>query len=451
MHAQAVHVEHAFISALLQNPHVLPDCEELLAGSTEFSDLMSQFAWEAAVDIGRSRDASVTVPAVRSVMIELGAAPDKAQTYLVDRQADQIATDGDARRLAERVRDGYVVRTVDAQAATIRQVCSDPRSGAVDALGALTQAVNTVSAASVTTSDILHRGDTSIQETYEIILRRAEGALPGLSTGSSDLDSMTGGLAAGQVIIVGGRPAVGKSVTLVDFARAALREGAGVIIFSMEMPHNEIMGRLIAAEGGINAARIRDGRLSDEDKRRFVAASTRVPWENLYIVDQPSVTMGQVTAITRQVHREFERRGVEDVLVGVDYLQIMGTDPGRTGRREQSRQQFLGEVCVGMKALAMELSIPVVALSQLNRGSGKERPPTMEDLRESGDIENNADVILLLHRPDATDAEDRPGEIDYIMAKHRQAPAPQIRTRTHEYVHFRTHDMTHSAPPEDYR
>lgn len=446
LHARDVEVEQTFIAGVLRNPHIVTDCEEILSGPPPFVDLLSQQAWDAICDLSHT-GASVTENAVRIGMLTQGATKQQAQTYIVERQADGTLMEGDTRRAAERVRDARVVRAVSASAATIQSVCHDPASTGVDALGALTHALNEVSAASVTTSDMMERGDALLSSTFDGILARAGSGLPGISTGSTVLDDMTGGLVGGQLIVVGARPAVGKSVTVIDWARAALRDGAGVIVFSQEMPRHEIMERFIAAEGSIDASAIRTGDLTAQDERRFAQAASSLPWHNLVVVDKPRLTIGQATAIARQVHRQFAQEGIEKVVCFEDYLQIMGSDQG--GRRDQSRQQFLGEVCVGFKGIAVELDMPVVVLSQLGRGAGKDRPPTEEDLRESGDIENNADVVILLHRPDKADPEDRPGEIDYLMPKHRQAPAPQIRTRTHLYRHFRTHDMAYeSEPPE---
>ena len=446
-HARDVEVERAFIAGVLRNPHTVTSCEEILSGSTQFVDLLSQQAWDAICDLSHSGDA-VTGNSVRIAMSTQGALGEQAQGYIVDRQADGPLLEGDTLRAAEKVRDAQIVRTILTNASNVLSVCNDPRSTAVDAMGALNHALNEVSAASVTTDEIMEWGDDLLDPTYREILSRAGSGLPGLSTGSAAIDDITGGLGDGQVIIVGGRPAVGKSVAVIDFARAALRAGAGVMIFSQEMRRTEIMERLIAAEASIDASCIRTGNLTAEDERRFFVAAKQLPWNNLVIIDKPGLTIGQATAIARQVHREFTRRGVENVVAFEDYLQIMGRD--NTGRRDQSRQQFLGEVCVGFKGLAMELHIPVVVLSQLNRGSGRERPPIMEDLREAGDIENNADLILLLHRPDKEDPEDRPGEIDYIKAKDRNGPSPQTRTRVHQYRYFRTHDMAYDsvAPPE---
>lgn len=441
-HARDIEVERAFISGLLGNPHVVTSCEEVLSGSTQFIDILSQQAWDAICELSHSGGA-ITENNVRIGMLTQGALKEQAQGYIVDRQADGPLLEGDTLRAAERVRDAQIVRTVSSSASNILSICNDPRSGAVDAMGALTHALNEVSAASVTTNEIMDWANNLLESTYEGILARAGATLPGLSTGSADLDDMTGGLVDGQLIVVGGRPSVGKSVVVIDWTRACLRQGAGVMIFSQEMKRTEIMERLIAAEANIDASCIRNGRLTEADQQRFFAASQKLPWENLVIVDKPSLTIGQATAIARQVHREFTRKGVEKVIAFDDYIQIMGSDG--TGRRDKSRQQFIGEICVGFKGLAMELDIPVVALSQLNRGSGKEHPPTMEDFRESGDIETNADVAILLHRPDFADPENRPGEIDYLQVKHRQAPAPQTRTRTHEYRYFRTHDRAHAS------
>lgn len=448
-HPSAAHrdIEAEFIGAVMQTESQgVYDCADVLAGEVAFADITAQAAWDTVLALTYTGQ-TVTPTLIRSGMIERGVPAETATTYVVDRAAAPTYAPGDAQRLAERVRDGHVIRTVHAHSVALQQVCNDPRNGAAEAVGALTDAMQAVSSATVTTDDIMGRGEDLLVDAFEAIKARADGALPGITTGSTDLDAMTGGLAPGQVVVIGGRPAVGKSVAVIDLARAALRAGAGVMIFTMEMTRYEVAERMISAEATVDATRIRTGRLTADDEARFFAVMQGdhgLPWDNLVVIDKPSITIGQVSAIARQVHREFTQNGIEDVIAFVDYAQIMGAD-ARAKRREQTRQQFLGEVFTEFKALAMGLKMPWVVLSQLNRGAGREKPPTMEDLRESGDIEQTADLIILLHRPDAADPEERPGEIDYLQVKHRQGVAPQVRTRVHQYRYYRTQDMTHAT------
>jgi replicative DNA helicase len=246
------------------------------------------------------------------------------------------------------------------------------------------------------------------------------GQLSGVPTGFADLDAVTNGLHGGQMIVVAARPAIGKSTLGLDLARSAsIHHGLTSAIFSLEMSRNEIAMRLLSAEASIALNHLRSGTMSDADWQKLARKMASVSEAPLFIDDSPNMTMMEIRAKCRRLKQRHDLR-----LVVIDYLQLMSS-----GKKVESRQQEVSEFSRSLKLLAKELEVPVVAISQLNRGAEQrtDKKPMMSDLRESGSIEQDADMVLLLHREDAYERESpRAGEADFILAKHRNGPTANI-------------------------
>ncbi|MCL2735058.1 MAG: replicative DNA helicase [Propionibacteriaceae bacterium] len=245
------------------------------------------------------------------------------------------------------------------------------------------------------------------------------GRFSGVPTGFSELDGLTNGLHSGQMIIVAARPAMGKSTLALDFARsAAIHNRMTTAIFSLEMSASEIMMRLLSAEASVPLENIRTGRLDDywENLSQVTAQLSAAP---LFIDDSPNLTMMEIRAKARRLKQHHDLK-----LVVIDYIQLMSS-----GRKVESRQLEVSEFSRQIKLMAKELDIPVIALSQLNRGTEAraDKKPMISDLRESGSLEQDADVVILLHRADVYNKEDHPGEADLIVAKHRNGRTDTLR------------------------
>lgn len=238
----------------------------------------------------------------------------------------------------------------------------------------------------------------------------------GVPTGFRDIDDLTQGLQPGQMVVVAGRPAMGKSTLGIDFARsAALHHHLTTIVFSLEMSKVELAQRIISAETDIPLGALR--RADEITSDRWATLNnfwSKLDDAPLFIDDSPNMSLMEIRAKCRRLKQTNDLK-----LVVIDYLQLMSS-----GKQVESRQQEVSEFSRALKLLAKELELPVVALSQLNRNSEtrNDHKPQISDLRESGSIEQDADVIFLVHRPDVYDKEDRPGEADIIMAKHRNGP-----------------------------
>ena len=246
----------------------------------------------------------------------------------------------------------------------------------------------------------------------------------GLPTGFSDLDSMTSGFQGGDLVIVAGRPSMGKTAFSINIAEnVALDTGLPVAIFSMEMASTQLAMRMIGSVGRLDQHRMRTGKLEDEDWEKLTTALGKLNEAPIFIDEGAALSSFDVRARSRRLHRQCGKLG----LIVVDYLQLMAAPAGRQG---ENRATEISEISRSLKALAKELDCPVVALSQLNR-SVEQRPdkrPVMSDLRESGAIEQDADLILFIYRdevynPDSTDK----GTAEIIIAKQRNGPIGRVR------------------------
>jgi replicative DNA helicase len=246
------------------------------------------------------------------------------------------------------------------------------------------------------------------------------GRMTGVPTGFADLDALTNGLHPGQMIVIAARPALGKSTLALDLARAAsVQNGLAAVIFSLEMSRNEITMRLLSAEARVPLHTMRTGQLSDDDWTRLARRMSEVVDAPLFIDDSPNLTLMEIRAKCRRLKQRNDLR-----MVIIDYLQLMSSP-----RRVENRQQEVSEMSRSLKLLAKELDVPVVAVSQLNRGPEQrtDKRPMLSDLRESGSIEQDSDMVILLHREDAYERESpRAGEADLVVAKHRNGPTATV-------------------------
>ena len=241
----------------------------------------------------------------------------------------------------------------------------------------------------------------------------------GVMIGLKELDILTNGLHPSNMIVLAARPAMGKSTLGLDIARnASIHNKATSVIFSLEMSRSEITMRMLSAEARVPLNSIRSGQLSDEDWARLARRMGEISEAPLFIDDSPNLSMMEIRAKARRLKQRHDLK-----LIIIDYLQLM-----TSGKRVENRQQEVSEFSRQLKLLAKELEIPVIAISQLNRSPEQrsDKRPMLSDLRESGSIEQDADVVILLHRDDVYDSQNRPGEADLMVAKHRNGPTKTI-------------------------
>ncbi len=261
--------------------------------------------------------------------------------------------------------------------------------------------------------------DTAVDEIERA--RGRDGEMIGVPTGFAELDELTNGLHGGQLIIVAARPGLGKSTLALDFARSAtIKHHLPTIFFSLEMGRSEIAMRLLAAESTIGMTTLRKGNMEQRDWDKLANIRGQIADAPLYIDDSPNMTLVEIRAKCRRLSQKVGLK-----MVVIDYLQLM-----TSGKKVESRQQEVSEFSRALKLLAKELNVPVIALSQLNRGPEQraDKKPALSDLRESGSLEQDADIVVLLHREDAYERDAPPtGEADLIVAKHRNGRQDTIK------------------------
>ncbi len=282
--------------------------------------------------------------------------------------------------------------------------------------------------------DVLARTTERIDELF-----KNKGQITGLPSGFSDLDNMTSGLQPGDLIIVAGRPSMGKTVFGVNIAEhAALKSKKPVVIFSLEMPSEMIVMRMLSSLGRISQQRIRTGQLKEEDWPRLTSAINILGESPIFIDDTPGLSPNEIKARLRRITKSHGQIG----LVLVDYLQLMQC-PGF----KENRTNEISHISRSLKIMAKELSTPLIALSQLNRGleQRQDKRPVMSDLRESGAIEQDADLIAFIYRDEVyNEHSQEKGVAEIIIGKQRNGPIGKVKlTFLGEYVRFEnfTHDV----------
>ncbi len=276
-----------------------------------------------------------------------------------------------------------------------------------------------------------------LSDSLEDAIRQIESAqnrggdMTGIPTGFTDLDAYTHGLHPGQLIIVAARPAVGKSTFALDIARhAAVKHKKATIFFSLEMGRAEIAMRMLSAESSIYLQSMRKGTVTEADWAKLASVRGSINDAPLFIDDSPNMSLVEIRAKCRRLAQQVDLK-----MVVIDYIQLMSS-----GKKVESRQQEVSEFSRALKLLAKELQIPVVALSQLNRQAeqSKDKRPEISHLRESGSLEQDADVVVLLHREGIYERDHpRAGEADIILAKQRNGPTGTVVVAFHgQYSRF---------------
>ena len=416
---QDVAAEMSVLGGMLLSKDAIADVVEQLRGN-DFYRPAHEMVYDAIIDLyGRGEPAdAITVVAElqkRGELARVGGAP-----YIHDLMAG-VPTAANAGYYARIVRERAVLRRLVEAGTRIVQLGYATDGGDVDTIVNNAQAEIYAVTERKTSEDYLPLAEIigGTMDEIEAAGHRGEGMV-GVPTGFSDLDRLTNGLHPGQMIVIAARPAIGKSTLAIDFARSAsIKHGLASVVFSLEMSRNEITMRLLAAEGRVHLQKMRNGSMHDDDWQKLAKVMGKISEAPLFIDDSPNMSLMEIRAKCRRLKQRHDLK-----LVVIDYLQLMSS-----GKRVESRQQEVSEFSRALKLLAKELEVPVIAISQLNRGPEQrgDKKPQMSDLRESGSIEQDADVVILLHREDAYEKESpRAGEADLIVAKHRNGPTDTI-------------------------
>ncbi len=329
---------------------------------------------------------------------------------------DQVATAANVEYHAQIVKEKAILRQLIDISTEIAGRAFEARENPADLLDEAERAMFAISDSSirkgfVRVRELINPAIKSIEKLYE-----EKQAVSGLATGFLDLDTMTSGFQAGDLIVVAGRPSMGKTALALNIAsHVAVREGRGVGIFSLEMSMEQLLLRMLCSEARVSSQRLRTGYLRDKEWPLLITAAGELSEAPIYIDDTASMTVLEMRAKARRLRSECDLG-----LIVVDYLQLM-----QGAARTESRQQEISEISRGLKALAKELRVPVVAISQLSRAveARSDHRPMLSDLRESGAIEQDADVVAFVYREEhykRTDENEGLGEI--IIGKQRNGP-----------------------------
>lgn len=426
--------EQGVLGAMLLSPNTITDIiEELIPD--DFYRPAHQLIYRAILDLfSDNKDVDPVIVAGRldrnHDLERVGGAP-----YL-HTLISSVPTAANARYYAEIVAEKAVLRRlVDAGTRVVQLGYEGTEGAELDVVVDMAQQEVFAIAQRNVTEDYAILADI-LQPTMDELdeLSTHGGLARGIPTGFIDLDNLTNGLHGGQMIIVAARPGVGKSTLALDFMRScSIKHNKASVIFSLEMSKSEIVMRLLSAETEIRLSDMRAGRMSDEAWAKLANRVGQISEAPLFIDDSANLTMMEIRSKARRLKQKHDLQ-----MIVVDYLQLMSS-----GKRVESRQQEVSEFSRQLKLLAKELDVPLVAISQLNRGpeSRTDKRPQLADLRESGSLEQDADMVMLLYRPDSQDKDDeRAGEADIILAKHRGGPIDTVQV-AHQLHYSKFVDM----------
>ena len=336
---------------------------------------------------------------------------------------DSVATGANIEYYINTVVEKFTLRRMIEVATNIVKVANDPETDVSLAVEQAEKNILNVGKFRRTTEfrkvqDVL----TKAQEDLETLAKN-RGRITGLTTGLIDLDNLTEGLKPTQLVIIAARPAVGKTAFALNITCAAAKATKkNIAVFSLEMPAEQLIMRMISSLGQIDNKKLQTGRMENEDWRRVNEAISQLADTNIYFHDAGGITASEIKAKCRRLSTQGEGLG----LVIIDYLQLIDSSNKYSG----SRQQEVSEISRALKTMALELEVPVIALSQLSRSVEKreDKKPVLSDLRESGSIEQDADIVAALHAPDVQipEGDDVPVPIQLIILKHRNGPIATI-------------------------
>lgn len=411
--------EQAILGVLLAHPDTAPDVRRLVSVDDFYKPAHSTiFATICTLDDNRDPIEPRTIASALTASGEIKRIPGGA-AYLADLfgAAPPPATISHYTRL---VRDAATRRGLASVGMRMQQMAAiDGEASPADIVEKMRSTLDELAVQRLAT-DVPLVGDI-LNVTLEEIDRLTKGdAVVGLPTGFRDLDKLLNGMQPGQMITIAARPGVGKSTLAMDLARnAAFRYGKSVAVFSLEMSAPELVMRMLASEAYVELGALKTGQVDEAKWQQLIRATQRMSTAKLAIDDTATITMSEIRAKCRALQRI---QGLD--LVVIDYIQLMNSD-----RRTESRQQEVSDISRAIKLLAKEFKVPVIALSQLNRGSEQraDKRPMISDLRESGSIEQDSDVVILIHREELYDRETpRAGEADVHVAKQRSGPQGMV-------------------------
>ena len=412
----SLEAEQSVIGSMLMDKDAIAAAAEILTGE-DFYQKQYAIMFDAIIELF-GRDKPVDLVTLQDKLVRDNAPPEMQSLEFIKDILNTVPTSANVKSYAEIVRDKAVLRRLIRSSEGIIQKCYDQSEETEDILEETEKTV----------FDILKKKGAHdfvpIEEVALAVFQKIQeasknkGHVTGIATGFTDLDYMTTGLQPSDLVLIAARPSMGKTAFVLNMVEyMGLKKERSCMIFSLEMSKEQLVNRLYSMDSGIDAQVLRTGELAENDWSRLVESVDRVGSSKIIIDDTPGITSAELRSKCRKVKLE---RGLDIVII--DYLQLMS---GSGKRSSDSRQQEISDISRSLKALARDLECPVVALSQLSRAceTRNDKRPMLSDLRESGAIEQDADIVMFLYRDEYYNPDtEHPGEAEVIIAKQRNGP-----------------------------
>ena len=406
--------EEAVLGAVLINPEAYFDVASFLEAD-DFYIVRNRWIWQTFTRL-HERRSPIDYLTVNAELEEQGQLAEVGGPAYLSTLINQTPTSLHAEAYGKIIEDNSVRRRMLISANELARLALDRQSTVETIMDEAEKSIFSISERRVRND--LQPIQTVLSEVYDRVdqLSRRDEEIYGVPTGLMDLDRLLGGLQRSDLLIVAGRPGMGKTGFLLSVAKnAAQKYKKHVAFFSLEMSNEQLVQRLIAQETGIDTQRLRSGKLNEEEWPLFTHAIEVLSDTHIFLDDTPAISPMQLRTKCRRLHLEYQLD-----LVLVDYLQLMSSDV-----RTENRVQEVSYISRNLKVLARELNIPVLTAAQLSRAVEQraDKKPMLSDLRESGSLEQDSDIVMFIHRPDALDKDSAKSNLaEIIVAKHRNGP-----------------------------
>ena len=440
----ALESEICLLGSMLLDPAVVSDVVGVVKDGRDFHRPAHRTLFDLMVGC-YDQSATIDIVHLEQILLDRGLLDDIGGLNYLVRLAESVPSAANATRYARTVREKATLRElIQAAGETLR----DAHAGDIDVAQVLEAAEQRIFRIAQ------HREQQTAESLAELlndvvrsIEEAADGKTSGVPCGFAELDEMLNGFQPGEMLILAARPSMGKTALALNVAEQMAIDGNGVAVFSLEMGKQQLVQRMLCARGRIDSQRMRRSMLREDDFKRLLSACGDLQDAPIYIDDTPGLSLLQLRSKARRLKDRFGIRAIV-----IDYLQLMSA-----GGRVESRQLEVSEISRGVKAMARELEVPVLCLSQLNRAAEQREGhrPRMSDLRESGSIEQDADVVMMLHREEyyhrqdpewAEQNPDKTGTAEVIVAKQRNGPTGVVPLAWNERS-TRFQDLSYATPP----
>lgn len=442
---QDVEAEKAVLGAMLLDKHAVSPAIELLQPDYFYS-IANEKIFAAMLEL-YTRNVEIDVITIREELRRTGHLDNIGGSAYLNELVSSVVSSANVEAHAQIVAEKHMLRTLITTMSQNVQKCFDNREDAFGLIDEIERDIFKVSEARLKKSVVPLQ--QALVKTMEVLERihGSKGGVTGVPTGFTDLDGMTGGLQKSDLIIIAARPSVGKTAFALSLARnAAVKYGVPTAVYSLEMSQQQLLIRLLAAEARVDAHALRTGTLPEEKWAQISTRIHKLAPAPIFIDDTPALSVLELRARARRLKSEHDLG-----LIMVDYLQLM-----QGPARAESREREISMISRSLKILAKELDIPVIALSQLRRSveERNDKRPILSDLRESGALEQDADVVIFIHRPELygiesyPDGESTAGVAEVMISKQRNGPTGDVKlTFVKQYARFEDFAKFQMGPP----